>query len=94
MLHPHQPFHCCWESPNTSRGRVVKFHMKGAVNSDHLNHAGYVVLGAAVQSASSFYRPLSTVAREWASNSVYFYPESLEIRRSWCCENNLHSMWK
>lgn len=72
----------------------MKFHMKGRVISDHLNQAGYVVLGAAVQFASSLYRPLSTIAREWTSNSTHFYAESLEIRRTWCCESNLHSVRK
>lgn len=70
----------------------MKFHLKGTVNTDHLNQAGNVVLGAAVQSASTFYRPLSTVARKWTSNSAYIYAESLEIRRSWCC--GLHSVKK
>ena len=70
----------------------MKFHMIGTVNTDHLNHVGYVVLGAAVQFASTFYRPLSTVAREWTSNSAYFYVESLEIRRIWC--SGLYSVKK
>ena len=74
------------------RGWGLKLHMKGTMNSDYLNQAGNVVLGPAVQFASSFYRPLSIVARTWTSSSAYFYAETSEIRRSSCCESSLHSV--
>jgi hypothetical protein len=46
----------------TRKGGAVKLRTKGTVNSDHLNQAEYVIFGAAVQFASSFYLPLSIVS--------------------------------